>query len=358
VFLFLYPHEKMMMVSKKSFGFIDGEEVFLFQLSNGEMDVAITNYGASVVSIFTPDRDGVKRNIVAGFRHASGYGQDHPYFGCIVGRFANRIAKGRFTLDGREWQLPLNDGVNHLHGGNVGFNRKHWKIEETVEEEKQCGVRFSYHSADGEEGYPGNLDVSVFYILTADNRLTITYSAVTDQPTIISLTNHSYFNLSGFEQETIHEHYLQIHADRYTVKNENNTPSGEIATVTNTPFDFSSPRRLGQYIFELETDMGYDHNFVLNNDQQTPARAAALYDPASGRVLEVFTNMPGMQVYTSNWWDGALTGYQGKHYQKHGAVALETQAFPDAPNQPNFPSAVLRPGETYSKETTFRFFTQ
>ena len=346
------------MLTKKLFGHIGGEEVSFFQLCNGDVDVAITNYGCTIVSIFTPDSNGTKSNIVAGFQDCSSYALDHPYFGCVVGRFANRIAKGRFTLDGTTWQLPLNDGVNHLHGGYSGFNRKLWKIEETIDEEERCGVKFSYRSADGEEGYPGNLQVSVLYLLTNDNRLTIQYAAVTDQPTIISLTNHSYFNLSGFEQETIHDHFLQVNAEAYTVKNENNTPSGEMASVKDTPFDFTLPQKIGTHLHKLEKDRGYDHNFVLNNDHRTPALAATLYEPTSGRMLEVFTNMPGMQLYTANWWDGTLTGYQGKPYQQHGAVALETQAFPDAPNQSHFPSAVLRPGEQYSKQTTFRFSTE
>ncbi len=343
------------MLSKEIFGSINKEEVFLFRLTKGEVAVEITNYGCSIVSIFTPDRNGKKSNIVAGFNKLSQYASEHPYFGCIVGRYANRIAKGRFTLDGESWQLPLNDGVNHLHGGFQGFNRKLWAVEETIEEEDQCGIRFSYLSKDGEEGYPGNLQVSVSYLLTNDNQLITQYEATTDRPTIISLTNHSYFNLSGFEQETIHDHYLQVNADAYTVKNENNTPSGEIASVRGTPLDFSVPQKIGRQIHQLETDRGYDHNFVLKNDHQTPAEAATLYEPLSGRSVKLFTNMPGMQVYTANWWDGSLTGYQGKAYQKHGAIALETQAFPDAPNHSHFPSAVLRPGERYARQTRFQF---
>lgn len=343
------------MLAKKTFGHIEGEEVFLFQLRNGELDVEIMNYGCTVVTILAPDVKGNRINIVAGFRGLSDYVSDQAYLGCVVGRYANRIARGRFTLDGKTWQLPLNDGVNHLHGGYCGFNRKLWKVEETIEEQERCGVTFSYCSKDGEEGYPGNLQVSVSYLLTKNNRIIIQYMADTDQATIISLTNHSYFNLSGFEQETIHDHYMQINADKYTVKNEHNTPSGEIAPVSDTPFDFSSPKKIGMHLHELEKDMGYDHNFVLNNDHRTPAKAASLYEPASGRMLKVFTNMPGMQVYTANWWDGNVAGSQGKPYKKHGAVALETQAFPDSPNQPNFPSAVLRPGEQYQSQTELQF---
>jgi aldose 1-epimerase len=346
------------MLSKKLFGHINGEEVFLFHMSKGEVDVEVMNYGCTIISIFTPNVLGVKSNIVAGFDNLSQYEMAHPYLGCIVGRYTNRVAKGRFTIDDKTWQLTLNDGVNHLHGGHSGFNRKLWKIEETIEEEDRCGVTFSYVSKDGEEGYPGNLELSVSYLLTKENRLIMQYNATTDRPTIISLTNHSYFNLSGFDQETIHDHYLQINADKYTVKNEYNTPSGDMASITETPFDFSSPQKIGRYIHSLKTDMGYDHNFVLNNDHCTPDVAASLFEPASGRILKVYTNMPGMQVYTANWWDGTFTGYQGKPYLKHGAVALETQAFPDAPNQPGFPSAVLRPGELYSKQTAFQFLVE
>ena len=343
------------MLAKNVFGYIEEKEVALFHLSNGVMEVEITNYGCTIVSISTPDRKGQKANVVAGFDKLSPYLSEHPYFGCIVGRFANRIAKGRFTLDGKTYQLPLNDGLNPLHGGLQGFNRKLWQVEETIDEPQQCGVKFSYESKNGEEGYPGNLQVSVLYLLTQDNRLVMQYEATTDQSTVISLTNHSYFNLSGFEEKTIHDHYLQVNADEYTIKNENNTPSGELASVKNTPLDFVSPQKIGQHIHLLEKDMGYDHNFVLKNDGQTPSLAATLSDASSGRELKVYTNMPGMQVYTANWWDGTLNGYQGKAYQKHGAVALETQAFPDAPNQPHFPSAVLRPGERYSKQTIFQF---
>lgn len=343
------------MIGKKIFGHLEGGEVFLFQLSNGEMDVEITNYGCTIVSILAPDVNGNRINIVAGFRDLSDYLSDQDYIGCVVGRYANRIANGRFSLDGKTWQLPLNDGINHLHGGNCGFNKKLWNIEEMIEEEERSGVKFYYFSKDGEEGYPGNLRVSVSYLLTKDNRLIIKYMADTDQATVVSLTNHSYFNLSGFSQETIHDHYLQINADKYTVKNEHNTPSGEIALVMDTLFDFSTPGKIGTHLYELETDMGYDHNFVLNNDHCTPAIAASLFEPASGRKLKVFTNMPGMQVYTANWWDGSFTGSQGKPYKKHGAVALETQAFPDSPNQPSFPSAVLRPGEQYLRQTDLQF---
>ena len=343
------------MLKKKLFGQIDGEDVFLFQLSMGSITVEIMNYGCTVVSVFTPDRNGRKQNIVAGFRYLPQYESDHPYFGCVVGRYANRISKGKFALDGETWQLSLNEGSNHLHGGFSGFNKKVWRIEQEIETDEQCNVTFCYISEDGEEGYPGNLKVYVSYRLTHHNCLIIDYSAETDKPTIVSLTNHSYFNLSGFEQESIASHSLQIHADSYTKKNIHNTPSGEIKPVLNTPFDFTTPKRIGQHLGELTADMGYDINYVLNNNHHTLAEAASLYDPISGRLLTMSTNMPGMQLYTANRWDRTIVGYQDKAYCQHGAVALETQAFPDAPNHPGFPSPVLRPGELYAKTTSFCF---
>ncbi|WP_121357233.1 aldose epimerase family protein [Flavisolibacter nicotianae] len=345
------------MLSKQLFGRLKGEDVFLFQLTIGDVAVEIMNYGCTIVSILTPDRKGNKQNIVAGFRHLSDYAADHPYFGCVVGRFANRIAGGRFTLDGKTWQLSLNDGVNHLHGGFSGFNRKVWQVESMIDSDEQCGVTFSYFSRDGEEGYPGNLRVFISYRLTNENCLIVDYRASTDKPTIVSLSNHSYFNLSGFVQESISDHYLKINADYYTVKNENNTPSGVIERVRDTPFDFTTSKPIGQYIGELTAERGYDHNYVLNNNRRTSATAASLYEPFSGRLMTVYTNMPGMQLYTANWWDGTLAGYHGNVYHQHSAVALETQAFPDAPNQPGFPSAVLRPGELYAKTTSFHFQT-
>jgi aldose 1-epimerase len=342
-------------LSVKSFGTIEGQDIQLFRLSNGSMDVEITNYGATIVSIFTPDKDGQQRNIVAGFDNLDQYLSEHPYLGCIVGRFANRIAYGKCTIDGQLYQLPLNDTANHLHGGVEGFNRKVWSVVNKIEEEERVGVELTYLSPDGEEGYPGNLQVAVKYLLTPDNDLEIGYTASTDKATVISLTNHSYFNLTGFETPTIYDHYLTIHAGAYTVKNENNTPSGEIATVKHTPFDFTKARKLGEQINVLATDRGYDHNFVLPTSPGEVSIVAQLYEPVSGCQLAVLTDQPGMQVYTANWWDGTLRGHQDTYYQQHGAIALETQAFPDAPNQPHFPSALLQPGEVYARKTIFRF---
>ncbi|HEX8334133.1 MAG TPA: aldose epimerase family protein, partial [Segetibacter sp.] len=239
--------------------------------------------------------------------------------------------------------------------GFHGFNKKVWEVERTIENDDNAGIVFSYLSKNGEEGYPGNLSVTVTYLLNRNNELSIQFNAVTDEATIVSLTNHSYFNLSGFEDNTIHNHILQINADSYTVKNDNNTSSGEIALTEETPLHFYTPKTIGEDIHQLESDMGYDHNFVLKNDHQNLDLAAQLYHEGSGRLLKIFTNQPGVQMYTANWWDGTVVGYQDKPYKKHGAVALETQAFPDAPNHPSFPNAVLKPGEVYNKLTVFKF---
>ena len=299
-----------------------------------------------------PDCNGIKKNIVAGFSEPERYFGNHPYFGSSIGRFANRIAFGKFSINNKEYQLPVNDGINHLHGGTTAFDKKFWKKENEKE-----GLTFSYVSKDGEEGYPGNLTVTVNFSLSADNKLTLRYTAITDTATIINLTNHSYFNLTGFATPTIHTHLLQICADNYTVKNENNISSGEIKSVAQTAYDFRQPKTIGNDIDLLKADMGYDINFVLNNPSAAIILAAELYEPESGRLLKVYTDRQGMQVYTANWWDGSITGWQNIPYQKHGAIALETQAFPDAPNHPHFPDTVLRPGEEYKTETVFQFLT-
>jgi aldose 1-epimerase len=322
----------------------------LFNLSNGVVDVVLCNYGCTIISINVPDKNGEKKNVVAGFSDSKDYLKDHPYFGSTVGRYANRIAFGKFNIDEQKYQLPVNDFPNHLHGGVNGFSRKLWQAEQ-----HSNGITFSYESKDGEEGYPGNLHVSVRFSLTDDNKLVVNYTATTDKSTIINLTNHSYFNLTGFESPTIHNHLLKVYGTHYTVKNENNVPSGEIASVLNTPYDFTAPALIGKNIDLLVADMGYDINYELDNKMAEPALAAELYEPVSGRLMKVFTDQPGMQLYTSNWWDGSLIGQQNKPYEKHGAVALETQAFPDAPNHSNFPNTILRPSEVYRSETAYQF---
>ncbi|RYY53254.1 MAG: galactose mutarotase [Chitinophagaceae bacterium] len=320
----------------------------VFILKRAEIEVKISNYGACIMSVAVPDKNGVKANVVAGFDDPADYLSEHPYFGTIVGRVANRLAGASFPLDGRTVQLSLNEKVNQLHGGFEGFDKKYWRVKEHTD----TMLELAYTSPDGEEGYPGTLETTVRYTLSPANSLLVEYTATTDKPTIVSLTNHSYFNLSGFESDTIYDHRLKLNADHYTIKNATNTSTGEFGNVKNTALDFHQEKRIGDRIHEMVTDRGYDHNYVLKDG---PAPAATLYDPVSGRSLNVYTDQPGVQVYTSNWWDGTIKGSQGKYYQQHGAVALETQGFPDAPNHPSFPSMVLRPGETYHSYTIFEF---
>jgi aldose 1-epimerase len=327
-------------------------EIQLFNLSNGVIDVVLCNYGGTILSVNVPGRDGQKKNVVAGFASPEAYKNNQHYLGCTVGRVANRIAFGKFTIDGKHYQLECNNGLNHLHGGTNAFHKKIWKAEETGN-----GLVFHYLSKDGEEGYPGNLNVTVKFSFADDNRFVIQYSATTDKPTIINLTNHTYFNLSGFDHSTIYDHFLKVNAKNFTVKNENNTPSGEIRSVSGTPYDFRESKRLGKDINALPADMGYDMNYVLDGNIAEDQACAELYETVSGRLLKVFTTMPGLQVYTANWWNGSDKGAQNKFYQKHGAVALETQFFPDAPNHPNFPNIILRPGEKYQHETIYQFVT-
>jgi len=342
-------------IQKSIFGKIDDKEVYLFKLSNGFMDVSITNYGGAIVSIDIPDRQGNKKNVVAGFNNLDQYLGEHPYFGCIVGRYANRIAFGKFSIDDIEYVLPVNNEKNHLHGGVNGFNKKLWEIKNMIQDENKTGVELFYRSKDKEEGYPGNVDVTVTYLLTQNNELSIDYFTTTDKPTIINLTNHSYFNLTGFEDETIYNHELKIYSDYYTVKNENNVPSGIITSVKNTFLDFSTTKKIGEHIDQFPSDKGYDHNYVLNKKSGDVVLAAELYEAKSGRDLKVFTDQPGIQVYTANWFDGSFTGSHHKPYIKHGSIALETQAFPDAPNHTGFPNTVLRPGELYTTRTIYQF---
>jgi len=332
-----------------------------FTIENGIIRVVLLNYGATVISIDTPDKNGKSANIVSGFSNPEEYLGVHPYFGSVVGRFANRISGAKFELDGELYQLSLNEKVNQLHGGWEGFDRKIWKAEAVSSK----SVTFSYVSKDGEEGYPGNLSAVVKYSLSDENTLLIEYSATTDKPTIVNLTNHSYFNLSGFEDPTVLDHTLQIFADSYTVKNQTNTSSGEIRKVEGTALDFQSPKKIGEGVDEFGADMGYDHNFVLSkmppgkySFDKTKFKVAILKNEASGRIMNVYTDQPGMQVYTSNWWNGDITGAHTAPYIKHGAVALETQAWPDSPNHEAFPSTVLRPGEEYRSFTAYEFLVE
>jgi aldose 1-epimerase len=335
---------------------INGKEIFLITLRNKEMTVTITNIGCAIISIHAPDRSGQSKNIVAGFADPSGYIRNPWYFGCVVGRVVNRIGGARFFLEGREVRLSRNDGNNHLHGGFGGLHTRIWDMQRVIHEDGEVGVVLGYTSPDGEEGYPGNLHVQVKYTLNMDNRLSMDYTALTDKPTPVNLSNHSYFNLSGFEAPVIIDHVLMIPATRYTEKDGINLPTGNILPVSGTPLDFTQPVRIGKCIDQFPLDKGFDHNYVLAAGaagQRVPA--AELYDPYSGRRLRVTTDRPGIQLYTANWWDGTVTGSHGIPYVQYGAVALETQAFPDSPNHPQFPDTILSPGETYRATTTFEF---
>jgi aldose 1-epimerase len=341
-----------------------GQAVDEYILTNANgMEVKIITYGGTITSVRVPDRSGNFTNVVLGFDNLLDYETKSPYFGCITGRHGNRIANARFTLDGQEYQLAANDGKNSLHGGVEGFDNKVWEVE-PIESDSEVGVSLHYLSPDGEEGYPGNLDTTVVYTLTNNNELRIKYAATTDAPTVVNLTNHSYFNLGGEGTGHIYDHILWIDADRYTPVDETLIPTGELAPVEGTPFDFRivKPVAPGQRSNhqQIVIAQGYDHNFVLNREDLTDHSmmlAARISDPNSGRVLEVRTTEPGLQFYAGNFLNGTLVGSGGHLYRQSDAFALETQHFPDSPNQPDFPPTILRPGENYETTTIFRFTT-
>lgn len=345
-----------MDIQKISFGRLpDGTEIKLYTLTNKNgLWARIMTYGATLVSLETPDRNGKLADIVLGFDSLDGYLKANPYFGSTVGRYANRIAKGSFTLDGVTYPLAKNNGENHLHGGVKGFDKVVWTAE-PVEGEGAVGVKLSYLSQDGEEGYPGNLSVTVIYTLTDENELRISYEATTDKPTPVNLTNHSYFDLAGQGIGDILGHELMLNADAYTSVDEGLIPTGEILPVVGTPMDFTSPKAIGARMAEVKG--GYDHNFVLRGGGKLKL-AARVYEPTSGRVMEIDTTEPGIQFYTGNFLDGTITGKGGKIYNRHDGFCLETQHFPDSPNKPNFPSTILRPGEKYSSLTAYRFYSK
>ena len=334
------------------------DQIKSFLLKNGPIEITITNLGCIILSVKTPDKFGALQNIVAGFKTIEEYRNNRDYFGCVVGRYANRIAYGTFKIDGNTYHLKLNDGVNNLHGGEYGFDKQVWKVNSTISNQTNSGVEFEYESKDGEEGFPGNLKVSVTYLLNNRNELIIQYKATTDKATPVSLTNHSYFNLTGFENDSVNDHALLIFADKYTEKNKDNQPTGEFINVDNTVFDFRSVKKIGIDINDdvLKTDKGYDHNFVLKHDNSDAIiHAAHLSDDESGRTLDVFTTAPGIQLYTANFFDSSITGSQNKVYKQHSAVALETQSFPDSPNHSNFPGTILYPEKTYNSTTVYAF---
>jgi len=325
--------------------------VSLFTLTNAHGRVAkVTDYGTILTELHVPDHAGKLGDVVLGLDSLAAYLAGHPYLGCTVGRFANRIARGRFTLDGRTYQLATNNGPNALHGGVQGFDKALFHAEPQA----GASVKFTLRSPDGDQGYPGTLHLTVVMSLTDADELVLDYTATADAATPINLTNHSYFNLTG--QGTIKRHILEVAADFYTPKDANDVPTGEIASVKGTPLDFTRPTAIGSRFAKLGGEPpGLDHNFVLRGGCPSPALAARIHEPTTGRVLEMLTTEPGVQIYTANWFDGTLVGKGGVKYPRHAGVALEAQHFPDSVNRPYFPDPILRPGETYRQTTVYRF---
>ncbi|MCA1685574.1 MAG: galactose mutarotase, partial [Planctomycetia bacterium] len=333
----------------------DGKPVALYTLSNGKVTARVMTYGATVTELIVPDRDGKPADVVLGFDDLKGYESPaNAYFGATVGRVANRVARGEFTLNGKTYTVAKNNGPNALHGGLKGFDKQVWDAEE-VSSPEGPSVRFTYLSRDGEEGYPGNLKTSVTYTVTADNALKIDYAATTDKATPVNLTNHSYFNLAGPASGTVDGHEIMIAADRYTPGDANLVPTGELAPVKGTPLDFTTSTAIGARINQIKAEpVGYDHNYVLRGGADSSPLAARVYEPKTGRVMEVYTTEPGVQFYTGNFLDGAAKGKDGVVYRQHQAFCLEAQHFPDAVHHPNFPSTVLEPGKTYRQTTVYK----
>lgn len=343
------------MITQKPFGKTeDGTAVELFTLKSERLQATITNYGGRVVTLMVPDRTGKPGDIVLGFDTLAGYLNENPYFGALIGRYGNRIGHGKFTLEGHAYKVPINNGENSLHGGIHGFDRKVWKADIAGE-----SLVLTYVSKDGEEGYPGTLTATVKYSLTA-SELRIDYSATTDKPTVLNLTNHSYFNLAGQGEGDVLRHEVTILADHFTPVDKGLIPTGELKSVAGTPFDFRTPHKIGERIGsptdeQIKFGLGYDHNWVLTGGSATLRVAAKVHDAGSGRVLEVLTTEPGLQFYTGNFLDGKLIGKGGKAYKQRYAFCMETQHFPDSPNHPAFPSTELKPGQKYQSTTVFRF---
>jgi aldose 1-epimerase len=342
-------------VARTEFGKLpDGTSVDLYTLTNAHGLIAkIITYGARLTELHVPDKNGQMGDVVLGFDNLDQYLKDNPYFGAIVGRVANRIAKGQFTLDGKEYTLAVNNGPNHLHGGLKGFDKVVWKAD-PIRSKDGPAVKLTYLSPDGEEGYPGNLNVTVVYTLTNGNALRIDYTATTDKDTPVNLTNHSYFNLAG--QGDILKYELMLKAGRYTPADDTLIPTGEIKSVKGTVLNFTAPHAIGDHIAEVGGDVkGYDNNYVLDSGGKKLALAAGVYEPTTGRAMLVYTTEPGVQFYTANFLDGTLTGKGGIVYQQHSALCLEAQHFPDSVNHPDFPSVILKPGQTYHQRTEYVF---
>ena len=352
-------------ITKQSYGTTaDGKAVEEYTLTNANgMEVKIITYGGIITAIKVPDRNGEMANVALGFNNLKDYETKNPYFGTITGRYANRIAKGKFTLDGKEYTLATNNGPNSLHGGIKGFDKVVWTPKEVTGPDG-VGLELSYLSKDGEEGYPGNLDVKVLYTLTDKNEIKMDYTATTDKPTVVNLTNHTYWNLMGEGMGTIYDHLMMINADNYTPDDPNLIPTGELAPVAGTVWDFRVPKTIGpgqrSNDPQIVIGRGYDHNWVLNRpspDDKSLILASRVYEPTSGRVLEVWTTEPGIQFYAGNFLDGTLYGTSGHSYRQSDGLALETQHYPDSPNHANFPTTVLKPGETYKTTTVFKLST-
>jgi aldose 1-epimerase len=339
-------------ITEKPFGVFENQPVTQYTLANANgMQVSIINYGGTVTNIMTPDKDKQMGDVVLGFDSIGGYLQAaNPYFGCLVGRYGNRIAKGKFTLDGKTYQLPLNNNGNTLHGGLKGLDKVLWEASKPAGD---SSLMLTYTSKDGDQGFPGNLKVEVVYTLTADNSLQIAYSATTDKATPVNLTNHCYFNLSAGKEGTVLNHEVMINASKYTAVDTVLIPTGQLPDVKNTPMDFTSAKAIGKDIASVPG--GYDHNWVLNRKGNELEHVATAYDATSGRVMEVFTTEPGLQFYTGNFLDSTLHGKNNRVYAKHAAFCMETQHFPDGPNQPSFPNTIVKPGETYKSVTRYKF---
>ena len=345
-------------VSRKAFGKLkDGTKVDILTLTNSKgVTAKIMTYGAILTELHVPDKNGKMGDVVLGFDNLAAYEKGHPYFGATVGRVANRIAKGKFKLDGAEYTLAVNNGPNHLHGGLKGFDKVLWTATPVSVKDGEA-VKFAYKSKDGEEGYPGNLDVTVIYTLTNDNALRLEYTATTDKATPCNLTNHSYYNLAGGGD--VKDHVVMMNADRFVQVDDNLIPTGGLPPVKGTKMDFTTAHPIGDHMAEIGADpKGYDHCYVAISQSGALAQFAEVYEPTSGRVLTMYTNQPGVQFYTGNFLDGTLTGKGGVVYNKHSGFCLEAGGFPDAVNQPNFPKSILKPGETYKQTTEYRFSTR
>jgi aldose 1-epimerase len=345
--------QMQMDVKKETFGKLsDGTAIEIYTLTNRNgLKARLMTYGAILVSLVLPDRNGKMDDCVLGYDQFEGYLKNTPYFGAIVGRYGNRIAKGQFVLNGVAYHLAKNNGENHLHGGIKAFDKVVWAAQ-PLKETQTVGVKLSYLSKDGEEGYPGNLACTIIYTLTNDNELVISYEATTDKATPVNLTHHSYFNFTGGRKDIL-DHILMLNADRYTPVDKGLIPTGVLAPVKGTPMDFTTPQAIGLRIAKVEG--GYDHNYVLNGGGGTMALAARVVEPDSGRMMEISTTEPAIQFYSGNFLDGTIAGKSGKAYQKHDGFCLETQHFPDSPNRPNFPSTILNPGQKYRSQTIHKF---